>query len=354
MYKMKPLISILLLFVSCFILAQTDSTKAITYSGYAELYYSYDLAKPSNHEKANFLYNHKRHNELNVNLAYIKANYNKDNVRANIALMVGNYAQYNLSAESTWSQFVYEANVGLKLSKKSNTWLDAGIMPSHIGFESAISADCWTLSRSILAENSPYFETGIKLSHLSKNEKWNTAFLVLNGWQRIRKPDYIQNPSLGVQINYKPNNKLTLNYSNFIGSDKPDSVKATRIFHNIFAIYEATSKFAITAGFDIGSDKISNNENGLWYSPVLIARYTIDSKNKVALRLESYQDKNQIIITTNTFNGFNTIGSSINHDFAIKGNVLWRNEIKMFQSKDKIFEDKNSNFSYTTSLSIKI
>ncbi|MBK8628485.1 MAG: outer membrane beta-barrel protein [Saprospiraceae bacterium] len=28
--------------------------------------------------------------------------------------------------------------------------MDAGIFPSHIGFESAISADNWTLTRSLL------------------------------------------------------------------------------------------------------------------------------------------------------------------------------------------------------------
>jgi hypothetical protein len=56
--------------------------------------------------------------------------------------MAGNYSQYNLSAEPTWAQFIYEANIGLKSSNKTNIWIDAGILPSHIGFESAISADC--------------------------------------------------------------------------------------------------------------------------------------------------------------------------------------------------------------------
>jgi hypothetical protein len=40
-------------------------------------------------------------------------------------------------------------------------------MPSHIGFESVISADCWTLTRSLLAENSPYYETGMRLEATS-------------------------------------------------------------------------------------------------------------------------------------------------------------------------------------------
>ncbi len=43
-------------------------------------------------------------------------------------------------------------------------------MPSHIGFESAVGSDCWNLTRSILAENSPYFESGIKLNYTNKKQ----------------------------------------------------------------------------------------------------------------------------------------------------------------------------------------
>jgi hypothetical protein len=335
--------------------AQTDSVKSFTFSGYAELYYSYDFSSPENHEKPNFLYNYKRHNELNLNLAYAKASYITQNIRGNLALMFGNYAQYNMSAEPTWAQFIYEGNLGVKLSKKHKIWLDAGILPSHIGFESAVGADCWTLTRSILAENSPYFETGLKLSYSNKNEHLNTALFVLNGWQRIRKPDAIQMPSLGLQINYKPNNKLTLNYSNFIGSDKPDSLNAIRVFHNFYAIYEPTSKLGLTLGFDIGSDKYNSTDYGYWYSPALIARYTINSKNKLALRLEYYNDDNQIIIPTNTLNGFQTFGTSLNYDYEISEGILWRTEYKVYYSPNQLFlNNSNQNSSFTTSLSLKL
>jgi hypothetical protein len=46
-----------------------------------------------------------------------------------------------------------EANIGYKPFAATNFWIDAGVMPSHIGFESAIGSDCWNLTRSILAEN---------------------------------------------------------------------------------------------------------------------------------------------------------------------------------------------------------
>ena len=206
---MKNNILILVLFIGFSGFSQNTSDevngsiKSFTFQGYGEIYYSVDSSNPANNEKSNFLYNHKRNNEININLAYAKASFNQNNIRANAALMIGNYSQYNLSAEPNWAEFIFEANVGFKVSKKQNIWLDAGIMPSHIGFESAISADCWTLSRSILAENSPYYETGIKLSYTNKSEKFNASFLVLNGWQKIKTPDYFKQPSFGLQIKRK-------------------------------------------------------------------------------------------------------------------------------------------------------
>jgi hypothetical protein len=210
--------------------SQNDSLKKLNFNAYGELYYSYDFSNPQNHEKSNFLYNHKRHNEINVNLILLKATYLDKNYRASLALMAGNYAQYNLSSEPTWAQFINEANVGVKLSQKQNIWLDVGIMPSHIGFESVISADCWTLTRSLLAENSPYYEAGIKLSYTSKNEKLYLSALYLNGWQKIRKPNDSQKPSFGTQINYKLSKKIMFNYSTFLGTDKPDRINAFRNF----------------------------------------------------------------------------------------------------------------------------
>lgn len=351
---MKQIITTILFITTALsAIAQKDTVKAFTYQGYGELYYSYDFSNPQNHEKPNFIYSHKRHNEININLAFAKASYNKNNVRANAALMVGNYGQYNLSAEPNWAQFIYEANLGFKISKKQNIWLDAGIMPSHIGFESAISTDCWTLTRSILAENSPYYETGVKLSYTSKSEKFNASFLILNGWQRIKKPNYIQNPSFGLQLNYKPNTKLTLNYSNFIGTDKPDSIHSWRLFHNLYAIYEPTKKFGIIAGFDIASDKYNATDYGIWYSPVCILRYKPTEKYNIAIRGEYYNDKKQIIIATNTPNGFQTFGLSANFDIQIKDNLVWRIEGKEYFSKDKIFNNSKNNFALTTSLAVK-
>ena len=232
-------------------------------------------------------------------------------------------------------------------------------MPSHIGSESAISKDCWTLTRSIGAENSPYFETGAKLTYSTTNEKWTASLLVLNGWQRIQKVDGNSLPSFGHQLVYKPNEKLTINSSSFIGNDKADSVRQRRYFHNLYAIYQVNDQWGISAGFDIGIEQKAkdSNEYNSWYSPVLILRYKPSERLSFAARGEYYSDKNGVIISSNTPDGFRTFGYSLNADYYISPNLVWRTEVKNLDSKDAVFLDRNNemkknNISAITSIAV--
>ena len=52
--------------------------------------------------------------------------------------------------------------------------------------QSAISIDNCTLTRSLLAENLPYFLTGAKLT-INPTDKWEIAGLKVNGWQPIQR-----------------------------------------------------------------------------------------------------------------------------------------------------------------------
>lgn len=333
-----------------------QDTAAFTFSGYCELYYSFDFDNHQTHEKPFFLYNHKRINEVNLNLAYAKVNYASAKLRSNLALMAGTYAQYNLATEPEMLRIIYEANVGIKLSKKHNLWIDAGIMPSHIGFESAVGADCWTASRSIVAENSPYYETGIKLTSTTKKENFFISLLLLNGWQHIQKPTGINYPSFGLQLNYKPKDNLTLNYSNFIGTDKADTLNAWRTYHNLYAIYQINKNWGLIGGFDLGGDKNQNNQYAWWCSPVVIIRRSVNNSSFIALRGEYFKDEKQVLLQTNTNNGFQTFGVSLNYDYSVTKNALLRVEGKRYSSKDKIFKQnkENSNYSALLSLSLKI
>lgn len=109
--------------------------------GFADVFYVYDFNQPPGTERQPFLFNHNRHNEFNLNLGLIKLGLEHPKYRANFALQTGVYANDNYVAEPGLLKNIFEANIGISLNKENNLWLDAGVLPSPIGFESAISMD---------------------------------------------------------------------------------------------------------------------------------------------------------------------------------------------------------------------
>jgi hypothetical protein len=161
---------------------------------------TFDFNNPLGNTRPGFVYSHNRTNEVNINLALLKAAYETTNTRANLALGVGTYMNANYGAEPGVLKNIYEANAGIRISKKHNLWIDAGIFSSHLGFESAIGKDNWTVTRSIFADNSPYFETGAKISYTSASGKLFLSGLILNGWQRIQCVDGSSLPAFRASI----------------------------------------------------------------------------------------------------------------------------------------------------------
>lgn len=356
---MKNIIAPLLIFCAFQTYAQMDSTSStLNVSGYAELYYAYDFNQPADHNRPGFFYSHNRHNEVNLNLGFIKLAYNTGRVRANIAMAAGTYMNANYAAEPGVLKNIYESNAGVKLSPDKNFWLDAGIFASHIGFESAVSKDCWIITRSILAENTPFYESGAKLTYTSDDSKWLFSGLILNGWQHIQRPDGNNTPSFGTQITFSPNANITLNYSTLIGNDKPDSLKQMRYFNNLYGIFHLTDKFHLIAGFDYGMEQTSEGSTDYnnWYSPVVIVKVNFNDKWSASARGEYYSDEKGVIIATGTENGFQTSGYSINLDYSIRTNAVWRIEARTLNSMDNIFMDGdtpvNTNTFITTSLAV--
>lgn len=336
---------------------EADKPNPFSISGYVEAYYGYDFNRPADNSRPGFIYSHNRHNEFNLNLGYLKGSYNSERVRANIALAAGTYMNANYAAEPGVLKNIFEADAGIKVSRKKNLWIDAGIMPSHIGFESAVSKDCYNLTRSLLAENSPYFETGAKITYTSDNNKWLLSGLLLNGWQRISRINGNSLMSYGTQVQYKPNSSIMLNYSTFIGTDKPDSARLMRYFHDVYGIF-SLGKLGIIAGFDIGQEQVSKGSSDFntWYAPILVLKYSPSAKWAMAGRIEYYQDENGVIIPTGTANGFRTTGYSLNLDYMPVGNAIVRIEVRSLVSKDDIFvkegQLKAGNTALTASLAV--
>jgi hypothetical protein len=361
---MKTFLSsiIFFLFASYHANAQLDEawkeTPTLSIYGFADLFYVYDFNEPQGNIRQPFLFNHNRHNEYNLNLGLFKLNLDHPRYRANLALQTGTYANDNYAQEPGVLKNIFEANIGIALTADQKLWLDVGILPSHLGFESAISLDNFTLTRSLSAESSPYFLAGAKLTY-QLSEKLELAGLMVNGWQRIQRLEGNSLSSFGTQLLYKTSENLSLNWSTFVGTDDPDDTRRMRYFSNLYSQFQISERFQFLAGFDVGAQQSSKGSSSydLWFSPTLIGQYTINEAWKTALRAEYYQDEKGVIISTLTPNGFKTTGVSANVDYSPIPHLACRLEARWFNSKDAVFETENdsktSNFFVGASIAIQ-
>lgn len=340
---------------------QTDSSdQKVRLSGYLEAYATTDPGSVRGSTRPWFMYSYHRAQSIALNIAYIKANREWARRRANIAVMAGSYAMANLSGEPRPLRYLMEANIGTRLGKGAEWWLDAGVLPSHIGFESATGADGWSLTRSLLADNSPYFETGLRLSHTSKNGRTYLAMLLLNGWQRITRVSGIDLPAFGHQWTFKMDPKLTLNSSSFIGPVAAGNTQVMRIFHNAFMQWDATDRLGFLLGFDLGwqDDESGRPDRKYWHSPVLISRYRLHDNITIAARLEQFRDLQGVIMAKPGLSGIQIVGQSINVDVRLTPRLLWRSEIRSLVGDRPSFETQDGMISRyrtlgTTSLSYR-
>jgi hypothetical protein len=324
----------------------TQSPKPLRFSAYADVYYLYDFNQPPDRERPPFVYQYSRHDEFNLNNAILLAEYAADRVRGNVGLHTGTYVQRNYAAEE-WNgsevlKFIYQANAGVRLARQ--LWLDVGILPSHIGYESAVALDNPTVTRSIMADNTPYYETGARLTW-EVNDRLTLTGLVLNGWQRILETD--NNKPVGTQIQYKPAAGILLNSSTFFGREG-----TRRYFHNFYAEFDPTDQLKVVTAFDIGwQERLdpTGRRGGFdkWWNPNLIVRYQPAGHWAVTARLEYYHDPSNVIIPQTELEGrtvtsFRTFSPSLNLDYRPAEQVALRLEGRLYRAANPVFVRGNA------------
>lgn len=82
------------------------SDNSIEFSGYSELYYTFDFTNPKNIEKGNFIVNHKRNNTISTNILIGKAAYTNKSFRSTLGLMIGDYSTFNLINEKIGQKYI--------------------------------------------------------------------------------------------------------------------------------------------------------------------------------------------------------------------------------------------------------
>ncbi len=313
------------------VVCQVDS--AVTIHGFVDVYYASSLSKNSSGDR---LYTTQplRLDEANVNLAMLDISRHSDDVRGRFAFQTGTYVESNLAAEPPLLRNILEASVGSRLWK--NLWIDVGVFPCHIGLEGILSRDDATYSRSLVADFSPFYEAGACIT-------WNPVpglllkGLVINGWQNITETN--RSKSVGTELQYIPNERLTLNWSTYIGNEAPDSMASRiRSFNDFYAVLGLPNQWTISLVADIGfQNDPPRNTYDEWDGMSLIVKRVLNAQWSAAARAEYFRDRYGVIVPTGTRDNFQTFSTSVNLDYAYSSSVLWRVEGRIYRSKDAIY-----------------
>ena len=322
--------------------AAPDTTPKITFGGFVDSYYAFDFNRPANFDRA-FTTQPARHNEFNVNLAYVEAKLDAPSIRGRFALQTGTSVQSNYAGEPRngsvsgpdLARLIQEAVVGAKIA--DNLWVDGGIFLSHIGMEGFISRDNPIYTRSLVADYSPYYESGAKLTWQA-TPQITALVTVVNGWQNISETNAAK--SAGVRIDYAPSSSTTFSYFNYVGDEGADTAKNSQIrFYNGVGFKSSiTPRFLLLAEADYGmQQRASGSGSANWYGGMLTGRYQVTPTAALVGRVERYADKDQVIIVTGLADGFRANGASIGLDVQPQSRVIWRTELRGYQGEKAVF-----------------
>lgn len=315
------------------------SNHTITFDGFVDMYYGYDFNNPEDGDR-DYTTQPARSDEFNINLALFGITHKTNKLTTRLSFQVGTYVQTNYSSEPSegstsgpsLSRNIQDAYVKYQFTNKTS--MIVGIMPSHIGYESVFSIDNYTYTRSLAADFSPYYQSGAGIIH-QLNQFWSVEGYVLNGWQNISEDD--TRKSLGTAVRYNKD-KLSANYTTYLGS----YLTRSRQFHDVNVEYRFSESFGMKALYNFAAQDLADDQEAHFSTFNLQAHWRLNPLHSLSARFETYNDREQSNITTNTNKPFKVTGGSLGYDYMIEEGYLLRAEFRYLKATEKIFNKKNT------------
>lgn len=319
--------------------ADSARTK-VRFGAFIDTYYAWDTGEPADIDRP-FTTQPARHNEFNVNLAFVEAVLAGDRIRGRVALQAGTSVQANYAAEPSigevagadLAQLIQEGVAGVRVAR--GLWIDAGIYFSYIGQEGWISRDNPTYTRSLIADYTPYYLSGVKATWEPSSRVTLQAHL-LNGWQNISETN--GDKALGARVDWRVTPLLVLAGSLFVGNEEPDSLPSrTRVYSQAMVRWAAGAGWDLYGTLDVGMQQVPTGGSDRWWGFSAIATKALSPSLRLAGRVERLADPEEVVVVTGTGAGFETWSASLGVDVRVERRVLWRTEVRGYRSTNDVW-----------------
>jgi hypothetical protein len=253
--------------------------------GYAEVYYSWNFAKPENQITANRWLDEK-HNTFTLATVALDLAAQKGPFHGKVTLMFGPTADrwyfegtqikedgVALSpagySNETWKH-IQTAYVGYKAPIGAGLTIQAGLFPTQVGYEGAAVKDNWNWSRSNLFNFLPFFHVGGRISY-PVTDSLALSAAVYNGYNQTT--DLNGRKTLSLQASYLGANYF-VNLLYMGGDERPrgDGEKVWRNMFDLVTQYDPFRWWSLALHADTGFEE-SNAGNHFWFAAGLYTRF---------------------------------------------------------------------------------
>lgn len=305
---------------------RAESPEEITFSGYVDTYYAHDF----NHLPTRYRpYTTQPYysDEVALNLGYVDVKVDTGTYHGRLAAQYGSSVIANYAGEpDEFFRYIQEGYAGLDIGER--LVIDAGIFFSHIGVENWVSRDNYTPSRSLIADYSPCYQTGVRIKY-QISKPLSAHLHIVRGWQNMSAST---DPALGTQLSYILNDTVTFTHNTLT-----TYIDGTRVFNDFIVKAQFTEAFGVQASYDLGIQERPDDTTALWRGWAITPHYTINTMFAVAGRVEQFYDPHGVVVESLSGSSFNATGLSVNLDTTLLPGLVWRNEYRAFISTNDVF-----------------
>jgi len=267
--------------------ADGDWSDVLTIGGYVEAYYSHNFEKPDN-RVSNNRWLDERNDSITLQTVAFDVAAKKGPVSAKVTLMFGPTADrwYFEGAQippgetnatltpgqysnETWKN-IQTAYVGYEAPIGNGLLIQAGLMPTQIGYEGAAAKDNWNFSRSNLFNYLPFFHLGARATY-PISESWSMTGAVYNGTNQPL--DLNKGKAASIQSAYMKDG-FFLNLLYMGGNDREYGNPMGKPWRNTFDLvtqYDVMPRLSMALMFNAGFEK-GNLGVDNWTAAALYAR----------------------------------------------------------------------------------
>lgn len=316
-------------------------------SGYADGYASLNLNHPSS--GANLYRNFDvRANQFSLSMANLTLEADAEPVGFRIDLGAGRGYTVIGSADPLGSamNWVPQAYITWKPSKRSGTQVDFGKFYTSAGAEVTDPNADWNYSRSLLYALGPYYHFGLRVTQ-PVGGGWTAGFQLVNGWNDVKDKNSAK--TIGLTSGWTSQHLSWFN-SFYTGGESVSGPAGRRNYYDTVVAVTPTDRLGVLVNFDIGQDSGPTTPEAKWYGVAVSARYALTPKIAFSPRVEYFNDRNGLMSGT----------AQQLKEFTLTGEYKWfdglisRLEYRTDFSNARVFERGASPFATGTQKTVLV